>query len=98
MNTQAREELLEIVKMAAKDDRLLDAFLRDILTPSEYREIVSRWQIVKKLSAGKNQREVAFDLKTGISTVTRGARMLTNPVGGFNQILEKLGKKPKAQQ
>jgi Trp operon repressor len=96
-NQLSKEELLEVIRTAAKDEKLLDAFLKDLLTPTEYREIICRWQIVKKLTAGLNQRDVAFDLKTGVSTVTRGARMLNNQAGGFNQILDKLGIRPKGE-
>ena len=84
-----KTELLEVFKLATKDAKLFDSFLKDILTPAEYREMATRWQIVKQLAMGKGQREIARDLKIGISTVTRGSRTLENPNGGFNQLLTK---------
>jgi Trp operon repressor len=88
----AKEELLDVLTLAAKDRRLLEAALRDFLTPAEYREIATRWQIVKRLAAGEGHRTIASDLKVGISTVARGSRMLSSSTGGFNQLLAKLGK------
>lgn len=83
-------ELLEILSLAAKDSALLDAFLKDILTPAEYREVVTRWQILKLLAQGSVHREIMSDLKIGIATVTRGSRVLENPTGGANQMIHKL--------
>lgn len=94
-DSRFKEELLEVISLMTRDQKTLDAFLRDLLTPTEYREMIIRWQIVKLLATGSNQRDAAFDLKVGISTVTRGARMLANPTGGFNQALDKLGIKRK---
>ena len=85
-----REDLLEVLMLAAKDRRLLDVFLRDILTPAEYREITERWQIVKQLEQGSTQRDISRDLGVAISTITRGSRILENPTGGANQVLQKL--------
>lgn len=68
----------------------MDAFLKDALTPAEYREITTRWQILKALWQGKGQREIMNDLKTGIATVTRGSRVLENENGGATQLLNKL--------
>ena len=85
-----KEEFLEVLTLAAKDKRLLDAFLKDALTPAEYREIITRWQILKALWQGKGQREIMHDLKTGIATVTRGSRVLEGASGGAAQLLNKL--------
>jgi TrpR family trp operon transcriptional repressor len=88
-----KNELLDVLKIASRDEELLESFLRDLLTPSEFLEIITRWQIIKRLSLGENQRVIAGDLKIGIGTVTRGSRALLNSSGGFNKILEKLGYK-----
>lgn len=82
-----------MLSLAAKEKKLLESTLKDLLTPAEYRELATRWQIVKKLAAGEGHRIVAHDLKVGISTVARGSRMLANAFGGFNQLLEKLSRR-----
>lgn len=84
------DQVLEVLRLASRDPKLFELFLKDLLTPRELREIGVRWQIIKRLAQGENQRVIAGDLKIGIATVTRGSRMLSNPSGGFNLMLEKL--------
>ncbi len=90
MNPHYKKELLKVIVQAAKDQRLLDALMNDLLTPEEYRELTNRWQIVKRLSQGIGQRTIAQELKVGVATVTRGVHVLENENGGFNQLLEKV--------
>lgn len=65
----------------------MDEFLSDLLTPAEYEDIVKRWQIVKQLSNGIPQRQIAKNLRLSIAKVTRGSRVLLDKNGGFNRIL-----------
>lgn len=83
-------ELLEIIQFVSKDKRLLDEFLKDILTPQELEEIPKRWQIIKELSQGTPQREIADKLGVAIATITRGSKELKDPKGGFHKVLNKL--------
>ena len=79
MNTsnQAHHELLDY--LLAADDRQSMAYrLEQLLTPSEYEEIIKRLQIFKLLKAGVAQRKIAEQLGVGIATVSRGARALKN--------------------
>ena len=84
-----RRDLLRLLAEASKNPKLLDDALVDLLTPAEYQEVATRWQIVKRLAAGESHRHIASDLKIGIATVNRGARMLLNAQGGFNKLLGK---------
>ncbi len=85
--TAQEKELLEVFTIASKKPELLQLFLEDILTPAEYKAIVTRWQIVKRLKRGENQRAIAEALKIGIATVTRGSRELADDDGGFATVL-----------
>lgn len=87
------DEVLEMIRLASREPKLLELFMKDLLTPRELREIATRWQIVKRLAQNENQRVVAGDLKIGIATVTRGSRMLANLSGGFNLLLEKIARR-----
>lgn len=78
-----------MIATAAKDKRLLDDLLQDLLTPAEYREMANRWQIVKRLEQGMNQREIAGELHVGLATVVRGARALLRSRGGFRKLLDR---------
>jgi TrpR family transcriptional regulator, trp operon repressor len=91
MIPRTKKELLSILGAASKDQKILDAFLTDLLSPSEYEEIVRRWQLVKLLDQGMPQREIAKKLGVSIATVTRGSRALRDQKGGFNRVLKGLG-------
>ena len=83
------EELITTLGRAAGDRRLLHDFMKDILTPTELKEIALRWQIVRQLHREVPQWDIAKNLRVAVSTVGRGARMLLNPEGGFNRILKR---------
>ena len=80
-------QLRDAFRKAAKDDALLDRFLEDLLTPAEYAELATRWQIVQLLVNGLTYRDVAHKLHIATETVSRGARELMDVRGGFSQLL-----------
>jgi len=86
------EELINVLYKSSQDKNLLKDFVKDLLTPSEYRDIGIRWQIIKRLVKNGKHREIASDLKIGIATVGRGSRELNDKSGGFWQMVKKLGK------
>mgnify|MGYP000253525243 FL=1 len=79
MNTSNTEkaELLEHL-LAAQSKKDMDHRLEQLLTPTEYEEVVKRLQIFKMLADGLPQRKIAEQLGVGIATVSRGARALKN--------------------
>ena len=81
-------ELIHLFKKISPNQRLLKAFLEDLLTPNEYEEIITRWQIVKQLSEGIPQRKIAKNLNVSIAKITRGSKELRDDKGGFSQILK----------
>ena len=83
------DELLSVLKKAARDSDLFSDFLSDLLTPAERHELVARWQIVKRLAKGMSQREISKQLHITLVTINRGARVLENQSGGFQQILKR---------
>ncbi|KKP67525.1 MAG: Trp repressor [Candidatus Roizmanbacteria bacterium GW2011_GWA2_35_19] len=76
-------ELVEAFLKQKSKTEMLD-FLRGILTPSEFDEIVTRLQIVKLLKKGLPHQEIARRLKVGVATVTRGSREIR--MGRFKKI------------
>lgn len=82
------KKIVDVIIEIGSNHKLLDKFLIDILTPTEYEEINKRWEIVKMLSSGVNQHEIAKKLGVGIATVTRGSTALKNTKGGFREILK----------
>jgi TrpR family trp operon transcriptional repressor len=86
------KDIIEVIVEIGSDKILLDAFLKDLLTPVEYTEIKKRWEIIKMLNDGVNQHEIAKKLGVGIATVTRGSRELSDKNGGFRKVLNKIYK------
>jgi len=86
------KELCELFA-AVENPREADMLLQDILTPQEIESIAERWQLIRQLSSGKPQRDVAKDLKVSISKITRGSRVLKYGGGGFRHFIDKIRKR-----
>ena len=61
-------------------------FLTEILTPAEVETLSKRWCILKMLSDGRTQRDIAKELNVSLCKVTRGSRILKDE----NAIVSKL--------
>lgn len=81
------DDVLGVLQAIAPSKPLLRSFLRDLLTPVEYRDTALRWRIVTMLSKGIPQREIAESLGVSLSKITRGSRELTDETGGFAKVL-----------
>lgn len=79
-------ELIEAFLKNKTSSEMLD-FLKGILTPKEFDEVVTRLQIVKLLKKGLPHQEIARRLKVGVATVTRGSRELR--LGRFSKVRPK---------
>ena len=93
-NQQLKRELAGVL-YRIQSQRLMEAFLDDLLSPREYRDLSKRLQIVKQLDRGVSQRAVAKNLRIGVATVERGARELMDRSGGFRKILDRYYRKRK---
>ncbi len=76
-------ELVQAFLKNRSASEMLD-FLKGILTPKEFDEMVTRLQIVKLLKKGLPHQEIARRLGVGVATVTRGSRELR--MGRFKNI------------
>ncbi len=88
MSGNAQKELISLLT-SIKDTKKMGLFLSDILSHSEFKDVVSRWQIVKMLNQGMSQREIAKKLGISIAKVTRGSRVLKYGKGGFAPFLKR---------
>jgi TrpR family trp operon transcriptional repressor len=79
MNTSTTEktELLDHI-LQAKTPAEMEHCLAQLLTPTEFEEVIKRLQIFKMLEQGMPQRKIAETLGVGIATVSRGARAMKN--------------------
>ena len=86
-NPTWHEELIDLVKLAAGDRKLLSALLDDLCTPAELSAMAGRWQIMKDLYKQTPQRDIADRTGIAIATITRGSRLLHKPTGGFARLI-----------
>lgn len=59
-----------------KNIQVPDNILKDLLTPSEWRMLKNRWQIVSLLDQGLSIRKIATQVKVGTDTVVRTIRLI----------------------
>jgi TrpR family trp operon transcriptional repressor len=79
-------EMAEIIARAG-DGRIIESFLRELLTPAETADIAGRWALVKALDKKIPQREIAKDLGVSLCKITRGSRELRKPDSAFRRML-----------
>jgi TrpR family trp operon transcriptional repressor len=74
----AVDRMREISRVLARtdDEKIIESFLKSILTPSEIGEVSSRWELVKLLHEGMSQRKIAESLGLSLCKITRGSREL----------------------
>lgn len=84
--TKQQEEVIELLRKQAPEKDVFYALIEDFFTPVELEHLALRWQIIKELKKGTNQREIADKLHVSISKITRGSRELADPNGGFARL------------
>lgn len=77
-----------------KTEDEFNAFLKDICTPKEIKDLNERIEIASILSnEQKSYRDVASKVGCSLTTVTRVARFLKDePYHGYKQVLEHINK------
>ena len=68
----------------SSNSQIPSEMLKELLTPSEFRMLKNRWQIVNLLKTGLSIRKIAASVKVGTDTVVRTIRMVEK-----NNILNK---------
>ncbi|HOL88611.1 MAG TPA: Trp family transcriptional regulator [Anaerohalosphaeraceae bacterium] len=63
-------------------------FLTEILTPAELHDLSLRWELMRMLSEGIPQRQIAAILKISLCKITRGSKILKNPDSVTNRYLK----------
>ncbi len=81
------------VLASAKDEKLVERFLKSILTKSELKEIELRWELVKLLYDGMSQRRISEKLGVSLCKITRGSRELKKKPSAFKEMIEMLRSK-----
>lgn len=74
------------------DDRLIEDFLRSILTPRELQSIAERWELVQLIDEGMSQRKIAEKLGLSLCKITRGSKELKKENSAFAKMIHSFGK------
>jgi TrpR family trp operon transcriptional repressor len=75
--------------LAATDDpKLIEKFLRSILTENEIGEISSRWELVRMLDEGISQRKISEALGLSLCKITRGSKELKKNPSPFKRMID----------
>ncbi len=78
--------------LALDSRKTAEAFLADLLTPSELRALSERWAVAQLLDSGElSYREIAEEAPSSTATVVRVARFLKEmPYKGYRRVLDRL--------
>jgi TrpR family transcriptional regulator, trp operon repressor len=64
-------------------------FFDEIFTSAEKETLALRWELMKRLAEGKSQRAIAAELGLSLCKITRGAKVVHDPVSVTNRILRR---------
>ena len=80
--------------LSLEDGAEAERFFRDLCTRRELEEMVQRWTVVRRLSAGLHYREISSEIGVSTATITRINQWLQHGTGGYGLVLERLGLVP----
>jgi TrpR-related protein YerC/YecD len=85
------KKLNEII-LLLKNKKEVEDFLKDLCTPGELKALEERWAVAQLLYKDKlSYREIAAQLQTSTTTVTRVSRFLSSePYQGYKRILKRI--------
>lgn len=75
-----------------KTDSDYKRFLRDLLTETEIKEFINRWKAVRLLDQKVPYEDIERQTGMSSTTIARISKWLTNGMGGYKSILQKLKK------
>jgi TrpR-related protein YerC/YecD len=72
------------------DEKEIDLFLKDLLSPKEFELMQERWKVVQLLEEQRPYREIAQITGVSTATVTRVARCLGSKNSGYAKALARI--------
>lgn len=79
--------------LTLKKSEDMQAFLRDLCTPSELEALVDRWSVVPLILEGVPYREIHEKTAVSITTIGRVARFIKQGNGGYLAAAARSGRK-----
>lgn len=89
MNPDTNIKEIAGILAANQNRRLIENFLKNLLTESELKNLASRWEIVKLLDRGVSQRKIAKDLHLSLCKITRGSKVLKEKNSAVKKLIHK---------
>jgi TrpR-related protein YerC/YecD len=86
--TEVDELIDAILRLEDADEAA--AFLRDLCTLGELRDLSQRWAVVRRLEAGEHYAAISRETGASTATITRIASWLNHGEGGYRTALERL--------
>jgi TrpR-related protein YerC/YecD len=86
--TDVDELIAAILRLDTADEAA--AFLRDLCTLGELRDLAQRWAVVRRLDAGEHYAAISRETGASTATITRIASWLNHGEGGYRSALDKL--------
>ena len=84
----SRDELVKIFTEIS-DFEEMKSFIEEILTPKEIEDFVLRWQLLRELSEGHTQRNIAAKHGISLCKITRGSKILKKNNSITKKILDR---------
>lgn len=85
-------DLLQTI-LSLENEEEAKAYLRDLLSERDLRELAMRWEVAKKLDAGVPMSEIQDEYKQSYTTITKINRWLKEGCGGYKMMIDRLKKK-----
>ncbi|ARN55922.1 Trp family transcriptional regulator [Sedimentisphaera salicampi] len=86
-----QQDFKELIQILLEIDNPADmeCFLEEILTPSEKKDVILRWKLLKMVHSGMPQRQIASNLRISLCKITRGSKILKNPDSTCKRFLDR---------
>lgn len=89
--TQAEKDLFKAL-VSFKDTIEAKKFLRDLLTEAELKEFANRWKVAQMLDQKIAYKEIEKQTHMSSTTIARIQKWLTNGMGGYRLMLNRIMK------
>jgi len=87
-STDVDELISALLRLEGPDEAA--AFLRDLCTLGELRDLAQRWAVVRRLDAGEHYAAISRETGASTATITRIASWLNHGEGGYRAALARL--------
>lgn len=94
LTDEHKKSLQQIFSVLSKshDPVFIEDFFQCLFTPSEIKDIATRWLLVQKLDQGIPQRQISKELHISLCRITRGSKELKKDESAFRRLLDKIKK------